>query len=242
MVGHGGRGTPSSRGDPVSAPELHTNSGTCAAPATLPLTPGEFSRSVGGRSYRDRSSLRRAYSRGIEHGERAYGLLRGDRRRSSLAHGTCESLVVVVIPPLLRRYPLDAGCRPERSPELLAVMTPAFEVIDRALAGEYGLRLDVGAGCHVASAVAVRPELAHVQSVELARRDVRARAAFVTERHGEAGVRPASWQVHEVELGVDRRHGAEQPQHLIDEVAAEVAQQATGGPGLQRGRVVEIHA
>src|SRR4051794_16977099 len=108
MLGHGGRGTPSGRGDPVSAPASRVNSGTPAAPATLSLTPGEFSRSVGGRSYRDRSSLRRAYSRGIEHGERAYGLLRGDRRRSSLAHGTCESLIIGVIPPLLRRYPLDA--------------------------------------------------------------------------------------------------------------------------------------
>jgi hypothetical protein len=44
MLGHGGRGSSSSRGVPAPAPETYRISGVCAAPAARPLTPDEFSR------------------------------------------------------------------------------------------------------------------------------------------------------------------------------------------------------
>ena len=43
-------------------------------------------------------------------------------------------------------------------------------------------------------------------------------------------------QLDHVELGVDRHGGAEKPEHLVDDVTAEVAQEAAGRAGLERVR------
>ena len=67
-------------------------------------------------------------------------------------------------------------------------------------------------------------------------------AAPVRDGHEEAGVGAAGVQVRPVERGVNGGRGAEEPQRLIHQVAAEVAQQSARGAGLERFRLVEIEA
>ena len=68
-----------------------------------------------------------------------------------MADGARKALVVVMIAALLRRDPLLASGGPEGSPEILALVSPAGEVIDGAAAGKDCLGLDVGAGRDVAA-------------------------------------------------------------------------------------------
>jgi hypothetical protein len=63
----------------------------------------------------------------------------------------------------------------------------------------------------------------------------------VRERHGEAAVGAAAVQVEVVELGVDGPGRTEQPQHLVDQVAAQVAEQPGVRADLQGGRVGLLH-
>ncbi len=62
------------------------------------------------------------------------------------------------------------------------------------------------------------------------------------ERDREACICPALRQIDKVELGIDSYGGSEQPQHLVDKVTAEITQQASGWPGFQCRRIVEIHS
>ena len=67
------------------------------------------------------------------------------------------------------------------------------------------------------------------------------RSGVMAQRDGETGIRPALGQVDMVELRVDLPGGPEQPEHLVHEMTSQIAQEPAGWPGLQCGRIVEIH-
>ena len=142
----------------------------------------------------------------------------------------------------VRRDALLAGGGPQRSPIFLALVSPADKVVGRAAAGKDRLRLDVGARGDIAPCFAVGPVLLGGEPVQLARRKVGVHAAFVTQGYGEAGVGCAFGQFDHIELRIDRDGRPEQPEDLVDEMAAEVAQEAAGRAGLERYWVVEVHA
>lgn len=80
------------------------------------------------------------------------------------------------------------------------------------------------------------------QPVDLACLEVGADAACMVERQGETRVRAACRQVDHVELRVHGSNRAEEPEHLVDEVAAEITQEAAGRARVERRRFVEVHA
>jgi hypothetical protein len=60
----------------------------------------------------DDTPLRRADTRGVQNEDRADCFFGTDRRRAAVPHRFCESLIIVVVAPLLRGYSLIPGPRP----------------------------------------------------------------------------------------------------------------------------------
>ena len=69
-----------------------------------------------------------------------------------------------------------------------------------------------------------------------------ARTARVAQSEGEACVGRPLRPFDHVHLCVGGKDGPEQPEHLVDEMAAQIAQKSADRAGLQRQRIVKIHA
>ncbi len=63
----------------------------------------------------------------------------------------------------------------------------------------------------------------------------------MAHRNDETGIRWPLGQVDQIQMRTDRDHRPQKPQHLIDKMAAQIAQQPAVGAGLQCMGIVQIH-
>ncbi|MCY1228269.1 hypothetical protein D9M72_405710 [compost metagenome] len=165
-----------------------------------------------------------------------------DRLGSLAGNGQGELLVVGLVRALLGRYAELAGRRRQRSPAGLVLIAPRGRIARRAPARDGRNRLNVALLRDITAVGTEQPQFPRDQPVALGGRHVGRHAAPVHDGHEEARVGAAGVQVHPVERGEDGGGRAEEPQRLVHQMAAEVAQQPARRAGLEGVRLVEVEA